>query len=190
MTPGKIVALSAVLLLSGSFALAAEKLVNQDKGKKGAPALLTHSITVKPGEYVSLHDGKAYGAGEAAAHKAELDFVYLVGNDGGTVKKEFYNLSGKDTKLPDEVLGTRAGIVALTWDDELVAKCKTVADLKRMTGSYTANSFSFYGTAANNAQGELENKRFIFLDSKERMGFFTIKAREGDALALEVRITP
>jgi len=187
MRPGTFFGLCAVLQLSGSIALAAKPA---DKAKPGAPALLSHSITVKPGEYVSLHTGKAYGAGDAAAHKDELDFVYLVANDGGTIKKEFYNLSGKDTKLPAEVLGTHAGIVALTWDDELVAKCKTVADLKRMTGSYTANSFSFYGIAGSNPQGYIQNKRFMFLDAKERMGFFTIKPRDGDALALEVRITP
>lgn len=154
------------------------------------PALLSFTVTVKPGAYVSLHEGKAYAEKEAAAHKADLDFVYLVAKDSGSFKKEFYNLSGKDTKLPPEVLGTKAGIVALTWDDDLVAKCKTIADLKRMTGSYTANSFSFYGTLANNRSGDLENKRFIFLDAHERMGFFTAKRSDGDELIIDVRITP
>jgi hypothetical protein len=83
-----------------------------------------------------------------------------------------------------------AGLVSLGWDDDLVAKCKTVADLKRMAGSYTANSFSFYGTMANNAKGDLDNKRYMFLDAHGRMGFFTIKPGAGDALVLEIKITP
>lgn len=158
--------------------------------KAAEPALLSFTLTVKPGAYVSLHEGKAYAEKEATAHKADLDFVYLVAKAGDSIKKEFYNLSGKDTKLIAEVLGTKAGIVALTWDDDLAAKCKTLADLKRMTGSYSPNSFSFYGTLANNRSGDLDNKRYIFLDAHERMGFFTAKRGDGDDLILDVRITP
>jgi hypothetical protein len=41
-----------------------------------------------------------------------------------------------------------------------------------------------------NAKGELENKRYIFLDSHGRMGIFTIKQGAGDELTLDVKITP
>lgn len=153
-------------------------------------ALKTFSFTVKPGEYMDLHGGKAYGEKEATANKAALDFVYLVSRDGGSVKREFFDLSGKDTKLPPGVLGNKAGIVALGWDDSLVAKCKSTADLKRMAGSYTPNSFSFYATVSNNRTGDLENKRFIFLDHQGRMGFFTVKAGSGDELIVDGKITP
>jgi hypothetical protein len=178
-------------LLAAILCLSALPAVAKDAP---SPALKTHSITLQPRgsgpAYVSLHAGKAYDEKDAAAHKADLDFVYLLTRDASSVKRELYDLSGHDTQLPPEVVGAHAGIVALSWDDDLVAKCKTVADLKRMTGSYTANSFSFYGTMANNAKGELDNKRYIFLDSHGRMGLFTIKQGEGDALVLEVKITP
>lgn len=180
--------ISRVSLLSAALLVAAVTTAFAQK-KEPAPALRSVTVTVKPGQYVVLHEGKAYGEKDAAAHKADLDFVYLTAKDGSSTKKELYNLSGKDTKLPAEVLGSKAGIVALTWDEDLVAKCKTVADLKRMTGSYTPNSFSFYGTLASNATGQLDQKRFIFLDAHGRMGFFTAKA-EGDDLVLDVRITP
>jgi hypothetical protein len=181
-----------IKLLCAILCLAA--LPASAKKEPAADALATFTISIKPRgagpAYVNLHDGKAYEEKEAAAHKADLDFVYLVTRDASSVKRELFNLSGKDTQLAAEVLGTQAGIVALSWDDDLVAKCVTVADLKRMTGSYTPNSFSFYGTLANNAKGELDNKRYIFLDSHGRMGIFTIKQGAGDELILEVKITP
>ena len=176
-------ALVSVLLAGGVLAAAPPK-------KPAAAALKVLSLTVKPGTYLSLHGGKVLAAKEAAALKDDLDFVYLASREGGYLKREFFNLSGKDTQLPAELLGTRAGIVALSWDDDLVAKCKTVDDLKRMTGSYTANSFSFAATVSNNRSGELENKRFIFLDARGRMGLFTVKPGTGDDLTLDIRIMP
>jgi hypothetical protein len=163
--------------------------------KDAAPeTLIAHTVTLEPrgagAAYVDLHDGKAYDEKGAAAHKADLDFVYLLARDATSVKRELYDLSGHDTNLPPEVSGNHAGLVSLGWDDDLVAKCKTVADLKRMAGSYTANSFSFYGTMANNAKGDLDNKRYMFLDAHGRMGFFSIKPGAGDALVLEIKITP
>jgi hypothetical protein len=155
-----------------------------------AEPLRTFSITVKPGSFLHLHGGRSIAATDAATRKADLDFVYLASREGGYVKREFFNLSGKDTQLPADVLGTRAGIVALGWDDDLVAKCQTTADLKRMTGSYTANSFSFAATVSNNRSGELDGKRFIFLDAKGRMGFFSVKAGAGDELVLDGKIEP
>jgi hypothetical protein len=159
-----------------------------------AEALTTHTIVLKPrGDgpaYVSLHDGKVYDEQAAIAHKGDLDFVYLVTREPGSIKRELFDLSGHDARLPPEVLGAHAGIIALSWSDDLVARCKTVADLKRMTGSYTTNSFTFYAIMADNAKGELDQKRYIFLDSHDRMGLFTIKQGDGDTLILDVKITP
>ncbi len=184
MTPRRVLpALLSVLLAGGVLAAAPPQ-------KPTAAALKVLTLTAKPGAYLSLHGGKALAAKEAAALKDDLDFVYLASREGGTIKREFFNLSGKDTQLPAELLGTKAGIVALGWDDDLVAKCRTVDDLKRMTGSYTANSFSFAATVSNNRSGDLENRRFIFLDARGRMGLFTVKPGAGDDLTLEVRITP
>lgn len=186
--------LCAILCLAALPAPAKAPLLAKTSAAAKGDTLLTFTISLKPRgagpAYVSLHEGKAYDEKDAAAHKAELDFVYLVTRDASSVKRELYNLSGKDTQLPPGLLGTQAGIVALSWDDELVAKCKGVADLKRMTMSYTPNSFSFYGTLANNAKGELDHKRYIFLDSHGRMGLFTAKLGADDELILDVKITP
>ena len=179
-------------LLAAPLALLCLALPALAKDNAATP-LAAFKITLQPrGDgpaYVSLHQGKAYDEKEAAAHKADLDFVYLVQRSPGSVKRDLYNLSGKDTSLPAEVLGSTAAIVALSWDDDTVARCKTVADLQRMTGTYTANSFSFFGNLGDNAKGELENKRYIFLDAHGRMGFFSLKL-EGDALILEGRMVP
>lgn len=178
-----------VLLAWGSLHLADPAHAQSGAKPSGSP-LRTFSFTVKPGSYLSLHEGKAYTEKEAPAHKADLDFVYLAARDGGNIKREFYDLSGKDTKLPPEVLGNKAGIVALSWDDDLVAKCRTTADLARMTSTYTANSFSFFAVVTNNRTGDIENRRFIFRDARERMGLFTVKLGAGDDLLIEGKITP
>ena len=175
---------SLVLLLSLSAVPAAPALAQK------AEALKTFSVVLKPGSYVDLHGGKVYTEKEAPAHRSDLDFVYLASRAGGYVKRELFDLSGKDTSLPPDVLGTKAGIVALTWDDDLVAKCRTTADLKRMTGSYSASSFAFAGTISNNRTGDVENRRFIFLDRAGRMGIFTLKVGADDQLQLEGKITP
>lgn len=177
--------LTAALLLPGLLPAAAPP-----KARPGGTALLARTLTVKPGSYLCLHSGQALPEREAAARKDDLDFVYLAVRDGGYLRREFFNLSGKDTQLPAGVLGTRAGIVALGWDDDLVARCRTTDDLKRMTGSYTANSFSFAATVSNNRTGDLENRRFIFLDARGRMGLFTVKPGAGDDLTLDILITP
>jgi hypothetical protein len=179
----------SVLLVGGTLPAAEPAQAKKGAGPV-AGALLNFSLTVRPRTYLSLHEGKVYSEQEGGAHQASLDFVYLASREGGYIKRELYNLSGKDTKLPPEVLGTKAGIVALSWSDDLVAKCKTTADLKRMTGSYTANSFSFYAVVTNNRTGDLENKRFIFLDAQGRMGLFTVKQGADDDLVLEGKITP
>src|SRR5262245_15227608 len=148
------------LLFAASLLAVSSHVAEAQQGE----ALKNVSFTMKPGSYLDLHGGKAYAEKEAAAHKADLDFVYLVSRDGASVKRELYDLSGKDTKLPPEVLGNKAGIVALSWADDLVAKCKSTADLKRMTSSYTKSSFSFYATVSSNRTGDLDSRRFIFLD--------------------------
>jgi hypothetical protein len=176
--------LCAILLLSSS-------VLAKDPA---ADALVQHTITIAPrgqgAAYINLHDGKAYEEKDAAAHKDELDFVYLVTKDPNNIERDLYDLSGHDTHLPAEVVGGHAGIVSLGWDDDLIAKCKTVADLKRMAGSYTVNSFSFFANMASNPKGELDHKSYIFLDGHGRMGIFTLKQGEGDTLVLQVKITP
>ena len=59
-----------------------------------------------------------------------------------------------------------------------------------MTGSYSASSFAFAGTISNNRTGDVENKRFIFLDRAGRMGIFTLKVGADDQLQLDGKITP
>lgn len=181
--------IASVLLVLGSLPIAGP-VEGQAGAKPSEGALKTFSFTVKPGSYLSLREGKVYAGTEAPAHKADLDFVYLVARDGGYVKREIYDLSGKDTNLPPEVVGNKAGIVALSWADDLVAKCRTTADLKRMTGSYTAASFSFYAVVSNNRTGDLENARFLFLDARGRMGLFSVKPGADDDLLVEGKITP
>jgi hypothetical protein len=181
------------LLLCLASALVWAKAPKATKAPKAAAdPLKAFSVSLKPkaAAYASLHAGKAYTEADAVAHKADVDFLYLVTRADGSVKRELFNLSGKDAPIPAELVGAKAGIVALSWDDDLLAKCKTVTDLKRMAGGYNAGSFSFFVGLSNNKTGELDNKRFMFLDAQGRMGFFTAKLGADDELTLEGKITP
>lgn len=164
-----------------------------------AQALKQFSAVVQPKGpeskcYLSLQRGAAFTEKEAIGVKNEIDFVYQYSASGDAVKKEikkeFYNMSGKDIELPADLKGTKTGIVALSWDKTLVDKCNTVADLKRMTGSYTPNSFSFYATFCSNGTGDIDNHYYIFRLENGKMGIMELDKAAGNDVAIKVKMEP
>lgn len=158
--------------------------------------LVRMAVTLQPKSssglcYVSLRKGKAYTEKEAIANKADIDFVYQTTQDGKNIKREFYNLSGKDIELPPDLAGsTVAGLTPLSWDESLVDKCNTTADWERMAGSYTNNSFTFYGTFANNDNGAVEKNLWAFQDAKGKRGLFKLTKGEDESVKLDVKMQP
>jgi ribosomal protein L25 (general stress protein Ctc) len=81
--------------------------------------------------------------------------------DNGKQKMEWYNMSGKDSKIPAEVTGTATLINAISFDRDQFDKCKTNQYLKRMTGHITNNSFSHFASIGDNIEKEITYQCFI-----------------------------
>jgi len=111
-----------------------------------AQRLPSFTVVMRPDgkSYLSISKKQAYTEPEAADLKASIDFALIFTKDGLSPKLEWYNLSGKEGKIPVNLTGTAAKINAISFDREQFDKCKTTGDLIRMTGHITANSFSHY----------------------------------------------
>jgi len=99
-------------------------------------------------------------------------------------------MSAKSSVVPENLQGTTTGIVAISWDKDLWNKCITVADLKRMAGHITNNSFSFYSVIANNHTGEINYPCFIFQLASGKRGVMYITKAGNNALRVMVKLEP
>jgi hypothetical protein len=95
--------------------------------------------------YLSIANKKVYTQAEAKANKTAIDLALII-SQSGTQKIEWYNMSGKDGKIPAELRGTATAINAISFDKDQFDKCKTNQDLKRMTGYITNNAFSHFAS--------------------------------------------
>jgi hypothetical protein len=172
----------SIILFASCFAGKAQKLTEFTQ---------TVQPDVSKGKcYISITNKQVYTESEGASVKQALDFVYTLKRDGRDTVKEFYNMSGKSSVVPQKLQGTATGIVSLSWDKDLWNKCVTVADLKRMAGHITNNSFSFYSVIANNHTGEINYPCFVFqLESGKRGIMYVIKA-DDNAIRVTVKLEP
>ena len=136
--------------------------------------------------YVGLEEQKVYSASEAPSHKQSINLALVPSVVEGTIKLEWYNLSGKDDKLPKVVLGTTTKIVAISFDKDQFDNCKTIADLKRMTGHITANSFSHFAVVCTDTL--IIQHCFLFETPSGKRGLIYALANENNALKIVVKI--
>lgn len=99
--------------------------------------------------YLSIKNGKAYTAGQADEVKSVLDLGLFVTINDKSSLTEWYNLKPDNEKVPAGLTGTQTKVVAISFDRDQFDKCKTVADLKRMTGYLSTNSFSHFAVVKN-----------------------------------------
>jgi hypothetical protein len=121
-----------------------------------AQQLTPFTVTLQAKEavnsYLSVSQQKVYTPAEAKSNKAAVDIALVITESGNHQVVEWYNMTGKDDKIPVELRGTATGIAGLSWDKELFDKCNTSQDLKRMTGSITNNSFSHFGSITDDLE--------------------------------------
>jgi ribosomal protein L25 (general stress protein Ctc) len=111
--------------------------------------------------YLSIINKKACSLAEATVDKSAIDLALILTKDNGKQKMEWYNMSGKDSKIPAEVIGTSTLINAISFDRDQFDKCKTNQDLKRMVGHITNNSFSHFASIGDNIEKEIAYHCFI-----------------------------
>jgi hypothetical protein len=121
-----------------------------------AQKLTPFTVTLQPKEsvnsYLSLSQQKAFTPAEAESNKAAVDIALIITPSGNHQVVEWYNMTGKDNKIPEALRGSATGIASLSWDKDLFEKCNTSQDLKRMTGHITNNSFVHFGSITDDLE--------------------------------------
>lgn len=131
--------------------------------------------------YLSIEAKRVYNTSEATANKQLLDFVLL--NSKGVI--EWYNLSGKDEKTPRSVQGNATKIAPISFDREQFDQCRTVEDLKRMTGYKTSSSFSHFAVLKNS--DKYIQQCFIYEKEDGKRGLVFVTVIDGSSFKIEVK---
>ena len=160
-------------------------------GASFAQPLNVFSITMHPTgkSYLSIANKKVYTADEAMDVKSAIDLGLFLTDDATSPKLEWYNLSGKDGKVPEKLVGTSAKIIALSFDRELFDKCKTSEDLKRMTGHLTPNSFSHFAVVSH-TKNEINYHCFIAETINGKRALLWISKDANNGYKIEIKQQP
>lgn len=129
--------------------------------------------------FLAIKTKKAFPEPEAAANKQKIDLALLFVKEDAGSRIEWYNMSGKDDKIPVELRGSRTGIIAISFDRQQYDKCNTVLDLKRMTSHLTINSFSHYALLADGNTCKITNACFAVNMENGKRALLFVEQSEG-----------
>lgn len=139
-----------------------------------AQNLRSFTLTMRPDSlcYLSISKGKAFTASGAGEVKGLLDLgLFETPSDKNRIT-EWYNLKPDNEKVPGNLCGTQTRVAAISFDYDQFLKCKTVADIRRMTGYLSTNSFSHFAVVRSSAdyyqrcfivEGENGKRGLIFM---------------------------
>lgn len=118
-----------------------------------AQNLKTFTVTLDAdsNSYLSISQAKTYSLNNAVVVKESLDLGLFKTMNDKTAVIEIYNLKPDNEKAPAAVWGTKTKVAAISFDRDQFDKCKTVADLKRMTGYLSSNSLSHFAVVRSSA---------------------------------------
>ena len=153
--------------------------------------LSVFNTVMQPGSTscLSIANKQSYTENAAAEIKSTIDLVLVLTKDAVSPKLEWYNLSGKDGKVPEKLIGTSAKINALSFDREQFDKCKTAEDLKRMTGHITPTSFSHFAVVSH-TKNEINYHCFIVETINGKRALLWISKGTNDDYKIEVKQQP
>ncbi len=119
-----------------------------------AQPLKSFSLTLRAdsNQYLSFKNRVAYTESGAEAEKDVIDLALMLTSADSGNTLEWYNLKKDNEKVPERLTGTRTGIVAMSFDREQFDKCRTTADLDRMTGHISVNSYSHFAVIGHDSQ--------------------------------------
>ena len=158
--------LTGFLSLMFAFSISAQKLVSFTDNLK--PEVGTNS-------YLSITQKKTFSAADAKMNKANIDLALVITKSGNSQILEWYNLNGKDDKIPNDMIGTNTGIASLTFDKEQFEKCNTSQDLQRMTGYITNNSFVHFGSITDDMQAGVKYHCFLIQNENGKKALLWIE---------------
>ena len=149
--------------------------------------LNSFSATLRPDSlcYLSISKGKAYTSSAAGEVKTILDLgLFETKNDKSSII-EWYNLKPDNEKVPEALCGTKTKVAAISFDREQFDKCKNAADLKRMTGYISTNSFSHFAVVRN--INDYYQRCFIIEREDGKRGLIFVTATGGNTFKVEVK---
>ena len=153
-----------------------------------AQQLIVFNVLMQPGgkSYLSIESKKSYTEQEAAEAKSTLDLALMFTKDDFSPKLEWYNLSGKDGKVPEKLIGSAAKIIAISFDRDQFDKCKTAQDLQRMTTHITPNSFSHFAVISH-TKDVINQHCFIVETVGGKRALLWVNKGENNDYKIEVR---
>lgn len=152
-----------------------------------AQVLKTFNLTMHPDSlaYLSLKNKKAYTAAKAVTVKADLDLGLIETKTGKASITEWYNLKPDNEKVPSTLTGTTTKIAAISFDRDQFDKCKTAADLKRMTGYLSSNSLAHFAVIRNST--DYYQRCFIIEKADGKRGLLFVTETGSGRLKVEVK---
>ncbi len=135
--------------------------------------------------YLSVKKQKAYTAGEASTVKEDLDFGIFKTKSDKLITTEWFNLKTDNEKVPAHLTGTVTKIVAIGFDNDQFTKCKTVADLKRMTGYLTTNSLANFAVIRNS--NDYYQRCFIIENAAGKRGLLFVTETGNGTFKIEAK---
>lgn len=135
--------------------------------------------------YLSVKKQKAYTAGQASTVKEEIDFGIFATKSDKSTTTEWFNLKTDNEKVPAHLTGTVTKIAAISFDNDQFTKCKTVADLKRMTGYLTTNSLANFAVIRNS--NDYYQRCFIIETATGKRGLLFVTETGNGKLKVEVK---
>jgi len=135
--------------------------------------------------YISFKNNKAYTKSEAAGVKDALDLGLFVTLADKNEILEWYNLKKDNEKVPASLTGSTTAVVAISFDRDQFDRCKTTADLRRMTGYLTRNSFSHFAVIKNSNSSY--QRCFIAETSDQKRALIFVTITPGNILKTEVK---
>lgn len=151
-----------------------------------AQNLSTFSATMRPDSlcYLSSKNGKAYTKDGAEAIKTVLDLGLFETKSDKSSTIEWYNLKPDNEKVPETLCGTKTKVAAISFDRDQFDKCKTAAELKRMTGYISTNSLSHFAVVRNS--NDYYQRCFIIEREDGKRGLIFVTA-SGNNWKVEVK---
>lgn len=151
--------------------------------------LKTFTVTMYPdsNRYISIKNMKTYNENNAVDVKALLDLALVLTSDENKNTLEWYNLKPDNEKVPESLTGTKTGIVTMSFDKDQFDKCKTAADIDRMTGHISKNSFSHFAVIGHNGKAEYPCSLFLLESGKKGLIYVTGMNEKGIQVAVKVQ---
>lgn len=136
--------------------------------------------------YLSFKNKTSYTATGAEGVRSALDLALVRTVDESKTTLEWYNLKKNNDKIPEGLTGTQTGIIGMNFDRDQFEKCKTTADLDRMTGHITVNSYSHF--AVISPEGQLRHPCFLARMENGKKALVFVTAMGNDRYGVSVKM--